>query len=120
MRVSSEEQRDAGMIQTQSDSLTRHVAACGFEVAEVYADDGVSGTIPLHERPEGRRLLEDAKEGKFQSVLVYKLDRLGRTQLSVLDAADRLERLDVALSYRALRDGHTAGEAPVPDARLVC
>jgi CobQ-like glutamine amidotransferase family enzyme len=41
-------------------------------VAEVYADVGVSGTIPLHERPEGRRLLEDAKEGKFQSVLVYK------------------------------------------------
>ncbi len=55
MRVSSEEQRDAGTIQTQSDSLTRHAAACGLEVAEVYADDRVSGTIPLHERPEGRR-----------------------------------------------------------------
>ena len=122
MRVSSEEQRDAGTIQTQSDSLTRHAAACGFEVPEVYADDGVSGTIPLHERPEGRRLLEDAKEGKFQSVLVYKLDRLGRTQLGILDAADRLERLGggAALSYRALRDGHTAGEAPVPDAQLFC
>jgi hypothetical protein len=22
----------------------------------VYADDGVSGTVPLHERPDGRRL----------------------------------------------------------------
>ena len=96
MRVSSEEQRDLGTIQTQSDSLTRHAAACGFEVSEVYAD-GVSGTIPLHERPVGRRLLEDAKEGKFQSVFVYKLDRLGRTQLGILDAADRLERLGVAL-----------------------
>jgi hypothetical protein len=53
MRVSSEEQRDAGTIQTQSDSLTRHAATCGFEVSEVYADDGVSGTIPLHERPDG-------------------------------------------------------------------
>ena len=62
VRVSSEEQRDAGTIQTQSDSLTRHAAACGFEVAEVYADDGVSCAIPLHERPEGRRLLEDARE----------------------------------------------------------
>jgi site-specific DNA recombinase len=58
MRVSSEEQRDAGTIQMQSDSLTRRAAACGFEVAEVYPDDGVSGAIPLHERPEGRRLLE--------------------------------------------------------------
>jgi site-specific DNA recombinase len=41
------------------------------EVAEIYADDGVSGTIPLHERPEGRRLLEDTKAGKFDAVLVY-------------------------------------------------
>ena len=30
-------------------------------------------------------------------MLVYKLDRLGRTQLGIQDAADRLERLDVAL-----------------------
>ena len=114
MRVSSEEQRDAGTIQTQSDSLTRHAAACGFEVAEVYADDGVSGTIPLHERPEGRRLLEDAKEGKFQSVLVYKLDRLGRTQLGILDAADRLERLGVAL-----RSATEHYETATPQGRLL-
>jgi site-specific DNA recombinase len=114
MRVSCEEQRDAGTIQTQSDSLTRHAAACGFEVAEVYADDGVSGTIPLHERPEGRRLLEDAKEGKFQSVLVYKLDRLGRTQLGILDAADRLERLGVAL-----RSATEHYETATPQGRLL-
>lgn len=114
MRVSSEEQRDAGTIQTQSDSLTRHAAACGFEVAEVYADDGVSGTIPLHERPEGRRLLEDAREGKFQSVFVYKLDRLGRTQLGILDAADRLERLGVAL-----RSATEHYETATPQGRLL-
>jgi DNA invertase Pin-like site-specific DNA recombinase len=53
MRVSSEEQREAGTIQTQSDSLTRHAAACGFEVAEVYTDDGVSGAILLQERAGG-------------------------------------------------------------------
>ena len=58
LRVSSEGQREAGTIQTQSDSLTRYAAARGFEVADVYPDDGVDGTIPLHERPEGRRLLE--------------------------------------------------------------
>jgi site-specific DNA recombinase len=114
MRVSSEEQREAGTIQTQSDSQTRHAASCGFEVAEVYADDGVSGTIPLHERPEGRRLLEDAKEGKFQSVLVYKLDRLGRTQLGILDAADRLERLGVAL-----RSATEHYETATPQGRLL-
>ena len=46
---------------------------CGLydlEVADIYKDDGISGTIPLHERPEGKRLLEDAKAGNFRAVLV--------------------------------------------------
>jgi site-specific DNA recombinase len=97
LRVSSEEQREAGTIQTQDDYLERHAAELGFEAVEVYADDGISGTIPLHERPEGRRLLEDARLGKFDTVLVYRLDRLARTQLAILDAADRLERVGVSL-----------------------
>jgi predicted site-specific integrase-resolvase len=61
LRVSSEEQRDAGTIQTQRDYLERYVAERGFEVVEVYADDGVSGTFLIRERPEGLRLLDDAR-----------------------------------------------------------
>jgi len=61
LRVSSEEQRGAGTIQTQREFLEGYYQLHDLEVAEIYADDGVSGTIPLHERPEGRRLLEDAK-----------------------------------------------------------
>jgi site-specific DNA recombinase len=97
LRVSSEEQRDAGTIETQREFLLHHAERSGFEVAETYADDGISGTVPLHKRPEGARLLEDAGEGKFQTVLVYKLDRLGRTQLGILNAADRLEGMSIAL-----------------------
>jgi site-specific DNA recombinase len=62
--LGTEEQRDAGTIQTRRESLGRYAAQHGFEVAEVYADDGVSGAIPLHERSEGRRLLEAARAGK--------------------------------------------------------
>jgi site-specific DNA recombinase len=97
MRVSSEEQREAGTIQTQCEFLEGYYQLHSLEVAETYADDGVSGTIPLHERPEGRRLLEDAKGGKFGAVLVYRLDRLGRALLVVVDAHDRLEALGVGL-----------------------
>lgn len=69
----------------------------GLEVVEVYEDDGVSGTVPLHERPEGRRLLEDARAKKFDTVIVYKLDRLGRTLLVIVDAHDRLDASDASL-----------------------
>jgi site-specific DNA recombinase len=77
--------------------LEEYCRLYGLEVADVHADDGISGTIPLHERPEGRRLLQDAREGKFQMVLVYRLDRLGRSLLVIVDAHDRLQNAGVSL-----------------------
>src|SRR5215210_3684582 len=97
LRVSSEEQRDRETIEIQREFLQEYCRLYGLEVVQIYADDGVSGTIPLHERPEGRRLLEDAKEGKFSTLLVYRLDRLGRSLLVIVDAHDRLQAAGVAL-----------------------
>jgi site-specific DNA recombinase len=51
----------------------------------------------LRERPGGLRLLADAKAGAFDIVLVYKLDRIGRSLLVVIDAHDRLGEAGVAL-----------------------
>jgi hypothetical protein len=97
LRVSSEEQRDRETIEIQGDFLEQYRGLYELEVAEIYKDDGISGTIPLHERPGGRRLLEDAKAGKFRTVIVYKLDRLGRSLLVIVDAHDRLETSGVSL-----------------------
>src|SRR5829696_10419955 len=88
LRVSSEEQRDRETIEIQDEFLDQYRNLYELEVAETYKDDGISGTISLHERPEGRRLLEDAKEGNFQIVLVYRLDRFGRSLLGIVDAHD--------------------------------
>jgi site-specific DNA recombinase len=97
LRVSGEEQREKATIEIQREFLDGYWQLHGLEVAERYEDDGVSGAIPLRERPEGRRLLQDAREGKFQTVLVYRLDRFGRSLLGIVDAHDRLETLGVAL-----------------------
>jgi hypothetical protein len=83
LRVSSEEQRDRETIELQREFLEQYCNLHELEVTGVYADNGVSGTIPVHERPEGRRLLEDAGEGQFGAVLVYRLDRLGRSLLVI-------------------------------------
>ena len=55
LRVSSEEQRDRETIQVQRAFLEQYRRLYELEVADIYEGDGVSGTIPLHERPEGRR-----------------------------------------------------------------
>jgi DNA invertase Pin-like site-specific DNA recombinase len=61
LRVSSEEQRERETIELQREFLEQYCTLYGLEVADTYEDDGVSGTVALHERPVGRRLLEDAK-----------------------------------------------------------
>ena len=69
LRVSTEEQRERQSIATQRESGERYTALHSLAVHHVYADDGVSGTIPLDKRPEGSQILRDAKLGKFDQLL---------------------------------------------------
>ena len=64
LRVSARSSATARPSRSSASSWSEYCRLYGLEVAQVYADDGVSGTIPLHERPEGRRLLEDAEGGQ--------------------------------------------------------
>src|SRR5262249_21816588 len=78
MRVSTEDQADRGTIDAQRDFLRQFSQLYQLPIAGEYADDGITGTLPLGERPEGQRLLQDAEAGAFGCVLVYRLTRLGR------------------------------------------
>jgi site-specific DNA recombinase len=97
-RVSSEDQRERETIKTQTDEIARRLATQpGVELVGRYVDDGVSGSIPIAERPDGRRLLEDAVAGRFEELWVYKVDRLGRDAVDLLVVRRRLDALGVAL-----------------------
>lgn len=103
-RVSSEDQRDRATIQTQTEELARRLE---FEpdvhLVNRYVDDGVSGTIPMGERPGGRRLMADAAKGLFDEVWVYRIDRLGRDDVDPLVVWRQLERLGVIV--RSITEG---------------
>ena len=114
LRVSSDEQRERESIKTQREFFEQYCKLYGLEVTETYADDGVSGTIPLHERPEGRRLLEDARAKKFETLLVYRLDRLGRSLLVIVDAHDRLQ-----VAGSSLRSATEPIDTSNPSGRLI-
>jgi len=66
-------------------------------VHDEYMDKGVSGKIPLWERPQGRRLLADVRAGKVRSAAVAYVDRFGRTLLDGLQAVKALEDQGVKL-----------------------
>ena len=114
LRVSSDEQRERESIKTQREFFEQYCKLYGLEVTETYADDGVSGTIPLHERTEGRRLLEDAQAKKFETLLVYRLDRLGRSLLVIVDAHDRLQ-----VAGASLRSATEPIDTSNPSGRLI-
>jgi len=85
LRVSSEDQALRGTIASQADAIDRRLASePGVTVVDRYVDDGVSGTIPLAERPEGARLLGDIAGGLISEVWVYMVDRLGRDAVDLL------------------------------------
>ena len=69
----------------------------GWQVVQVYADNGISGAKGRKQRPGLDALLKDASRGRFNVVLAWALDRLGRSLLDLLDTLSELETVSVAL-----------------------
>ena len=59
-----------------------------FELVDIYADDGVSGSI--YDRPEWNRLLGDISRGHINCILVKDLSRMGRNYLETSRLLDRV------------------------------
>jgi site-specific DNA recombinase len=95
LRVSTEEQRERQSIDTQREFGAKYTDLHELPVYRVYADDGVSGTIPMEKRPDGQQILKAARRGEFNQLLVYKLDRLGRDTRLILNAVAELEKCGV-------------------------
>jgi len=89
-RVSTEEQKERHSIDNQVDFAKEFCKRNEYLTYDYYLDNGISGSIPFEDRPEGRRLLEDAREGKFKNILIWKIDRLGRDTKNSLVTAHLL------------------------------
>jgi len=96
-RVSTEEQKEKHSIDNQVDFAKEFCKRNEYFTYDYYLDNGISGSIPFEDRPEGRRLLEDAREGKFKNILIWKIDRLGRDTKNSLVTAHLLKELDVGI-----------------------
>lgn len=96
LRVSTLEQNAESQRRELLVYATRH----NWEIVDQY-EDRASGADP--KRPELGRLLADAHAGKFETVLVWKLDRFGR---SLLDCLANLQILDTeAVRFIAVSQG---------------
>ena len=71
-----------------------------WEIAGEYVDAGSSGY--KDSRPELNRLMTDAKRRRFDAVLVWKLDRFGRSLKHLVNALAEFEALGIA--FVSLKD----------------
>lgn len=83
IRVSTDAQAEEGYsIEAQKEMLEGYCKSKQIENYEFYIDGGFSGSNI--ERPEITRLIENIKQRKIRRVVVYKLDRLSRSQKDTL------------------------------------
>jgi DNA invertase Pin-like site-specific DNA recombinase len=80
--------------ETQLIALRDYCKQRGWEIIEEYVDKGFSGA--KESRPALNRLMLDAKRCKFDAVLVWKLDRFGRSLRHLVNSLAEFEALGIA------------------------
>jgi DNA invertase Pin-like site-specific DNA recombinase len=66
-----------------------------FEIIAEFCDEGVSGSCDS--RPQLDRMLFDAQRGRFQAILIWRLDRLGRSLQNLVRLFESFQAWNVAL-----------------------
>jgi DNA invertase Pin-like site-specific DNA recombinase len=84
----------------QLSELREYASRRGWKVVGEYVDEGVSGS--KESRPELNRLMADVHRRKFEVVLVWKIDRFGRSLRHLVNALADLDAYGVA--FVSLRD----------------
>jgi len=82
VRVSTEMQTEGYSISEQLERLRSYCSSRDWTIHKEYVDGGFSGSNL--DRPAMKELIKDASNKMFDVVLVYKLDRLSRSQKDTL------------------------------------
>lgn len=95
-RVSTSEQADGGSsLDSQRQQIAAWATIKGMEVTSYFVEAGISGSVPLAERPEGQRLVQSLRKGDV--IISPKLDRMFRNAADALTTLEELKDDGVAL-----------------------
>jgi len=102
IRVSTEEQAKQGIsLSAQEEALKNYAKALGYDILEIYRDEGKSGK-DIKGRKAMTQLLEDAQLRKFQAIFIYKLDRFSRSLKDLIETIEKLK--DWGIDFVSLQD----------------
>lgn len=109
LRVSTDRQTT----DNQEAALREVAARAGWEVVEVYVDQGISGAKGREGRPAFDRLCADAVRRKFDVVAAWSVDRLGRSLQDLIAFLSELRGagVDLFLHQQGIDTTTPAGKA---------
>lgn len=96
-RVSTDEQIEGFGLDVQRANCEQYAAAYNIPVCNVYTDEGISGAKPVDKRPALSALMDAARAGEFNQVIVPAIDRLARDLKLFLNIWDDLEALGLKI-----------------------
>lgn len=95
-RVSTVRQADEGLsLDIQRRQIEGHCMMHGLDLAEVVVEEGVSGSVPINQRPAGGALFAKLRAGDI--VIASKLDRCFRSAIDALTVVDDLKERGIKL-----------------------
>ena len=98
-RVSTDSKDQLNSYHTQIGYYTNFIAQHpGWELADIYADEGITGTS-LEKRDEFKRMLADCRAGKISRILVKSVSRFARNTLELIETTRELKDLGVVVVF---------------------
>ena len=109
LRVSTGDQT----VENQRRDLEAAAAHRGWTISATYADEGISGSKGRDKRPGLDTMLKDATRGKFDVVMAWAVDRMGRSLPDLIGTMQELHgaKVDLFLHQQALDTTTPAGRA---------
>src|SRR5882762_4337732 len=80
LRTSGDDGKEKAGLPVQREACQQFAARGEFETMAEFPDDGISGKVPMHARPQGKLLIAALLADGVKHVLCYDAKRIGRTQ----------------------------------------
>lgn len=98
-RVSSDSEDQRHSFAAQVKYYTEYASAHPeYILADIYADEGVTGTC-MNKRDDFRRLIRDCKKGKIDRVITKSVSRFARNTAELLTAVRALKEFGVSIYF---------------------
>ncbi|MCF8194751.1 MAG: recombinase family protein [Polynucleobacter sp.] len=106
-RVSTDKQQTSNQVLVLKEIAER----AGYNIIQIYEDKGISGSKGREDRPALNQMMKDATHRKFDMVMCWSIDRLGRSISHLIEIMNELNglKIDMFFSQQSIDTTQSSG-----------